>query len=97
MNAYEWPTPNPARPLLNLGSQPDPTAIRTYFTRWLIRTNSYEFVRIRTTSLVIRTIFFAKWYLFYELHNSYEWPTSNPAPKPTRHWGVDNSYELVTS
>ncbi len=52
--------------------QPDFTAIRTYFTRWLINTNSY----------------FAKSYVFYELPirmNLYEWPTPNPAPKPTRH------------
>ncbi len=25
--------------------QPDLTAIRTYFTRWLIRTNSYDLTR----------------------------------------------------
>ncbi len=24
--------------------------------------------------------------------NLYEWPT-NPAPKPTRHWGLEKSYE----
>ncbi len=27
--------------------------------------------------------------------NLYEWPTPNPAPKPTRHWGVDKSYKIV--
>lgn len=27
--------------------------------------------------------------------NSYEWPTPNPAPKPTHHWGVDKSYIFV--
>ncbi len=43
--------------------QPDLTAIRTYFTRWLIHMNLYE------------------------------WPTPNPAPKPTHHWGLDKSYE----
>ncbi len=34
-------------------------------------------------------------YVFYELPirmNLYEWPTPNPAPKPTRHWGLDKSY-----
>ncbi len=57
--------------------QPDLTAIRIYFTRWLIL----------TTSLVQ--------IVFYELPihmNLYEWPTPNPAPKPTRHWGLDKSY-----
>ncbi len=27
--------------------------------------------------------------------NLYEWPTANPAPKPTRHWGLDKSYKIV--
>ncbi len=27
--------------------------------------------------------------------NLYEWPTPNPAPKPTRHWGLDKSYKIV--
>ncbi len=68
--------------------QPDLTAIRTYFTRWLIR----------TTSLVQIHTIFAKLYVFYELPirmNLYEWPTPNPAPKPTRHWGLDKSYKIV--
>ncbi len=42
----------------------------------------------------IRTIF-AKSYVFYELPihmNLCEWPTPSPAPKPTRHWGLDKSY-----
>ncbi len=50
--------------------QPDLTAIRTYFTRWLIR----------TTSLVQIHTIFAKSYVFYELPirmNLYEWPTPN--------------------
>ncbi len=45
-------------------------------------------------SIWINTIF-AKSYIFYELPirmNLYEWPTPNPAPKPTRHWGLDKSY-----
>ncbi len=25
----------------------------------------------------------------------YEWPTPNPAPKPTRHWGLDKSYKIT--
>ncbi len=33
--------------------------------------------------------------------NLYEWPTPNPAPKPTHHWGLEkgrmNLYELATS
>ncbi len=65
-----------------LMSQPDLMAIHTYFTRWLIRTNSFHMI-------------FAKSYVFYELPirmNLYEWPTPNPAPKPTRHWGLDKSY-----
>ncbi len=63
--------------------QPDLTAIRTYFI-------------ICMTSLVQIHTFFAKSYIFYELPirmNLYEWPTPNPAPKPTRHWGSDKSYE----
>ncbi len=24
--------------------------------------------------------------------NLYEWPTPNPAPKPTHHWGLEKSY-----
>ncbi len=38
---------------------------------------------------------FAKLYVFYGLPirmNLYEWPTPNPAPKPTHHWGL---YEFV--
>ncbi len=57
---------------------------RSHFTRWLIRTNSL--VQIYTI--------FAKSYVFYELPihmNLYEWPTPNPAPKPTRHWGLDKT------
>ncbi len=27
--------------------------------------------------------------------NLYEWPTPNPAPKPTRHWGLDKSFKIV--
>ncbi len=27
--------------------------------------------------------------------NLYKWPTPNPAPKPTRHWGLDKSYKIV--
>ncbi len=26
---------------------------------------------------------------------SYKWPTPNLAPKPTHHWGLDNSYKIV--
>ncbi len=72
-------------------NQPDLTAIRTYFTRWLI-------VWIRTTSLIQIHTIFVKSYVFYELPirmNLYEWPTPNPAPKPTRHWGLDKSYKIV--
>ncbi len=47
------------------------------------------------TSLVQIHKIFAKLYVFYELPirmNLYEWPTPNPAPKPTHHWGLDKSY-----
>ncbi len=44
--------------------QPVLTAIHSYFTRWLIGTNSYDLVQIHKI--------FAKSYVFYELHNSYE-------------------------
>ncbi len=27
--------------------------------------------------------------------NLYEWPTPNPAHKPTHHWGLDKSYQIV--
>ncbi len=27
--------------------------------------------------------------------NLYEWPTPNPAPKPTRHWGLDKSDKII--
>ncbi len=70
--------------------KPDLTAIRTYFTRW----------RIRATSLIQIHTIFAKSYVFYELPirmNLYEWPIPNPAPKPTRHWGLDKSYKNRTS
>ncbi len=46
-------------------SQPDLTAIRTYFTRWLIHTNSYDLTR--TTSLIQIHKIFAKSNVFYEL------------------------------
>ncbi len=39
--------------------------IHTYFTTWLIRMNSYNFTRTNYT-------IFAKSYIFYKLHNSYE-------------------------
>ncbi len=26
--------------------------------------------------------------------NSSEWPTPNPAPKPTRQWGLEKSYKI---
>ncbi len=60
--------------------------------------NSYIFykVAIRTTSLVQILTIFAKSYVFYELPirmNLNEWPTPNPAPKPTRHWGLGKLYE----
>ncbi len=77
-------------------------AICNFFTRWLIRTNSYGLTLKKNYNI------FAKSYVFYELPihiNLYEWPTPNPAPKPTRHWRLDksyewgrtNSYELATS
>ncbi len=68
--------------------QPDLMAIRTYFTRWLIRTNSYDLARTNSYD-------FAKSYVFYELPirmNLYEGPTPNSAAKPTRHWGLDKLY-----
>ncbi len=47
------------------------------------------------TSLVQIHTNFAKSYVFYELPiymNLNEWPTPNPAPKPTCHWGLEKSY-----
>ncbi len=52
------------------------------------------FVRIRTTSHIQIHTIFAKSYVFYDVPirmNLYEWPTPNPVPKPTRHWGLDKS------
>ncbi len=54
------------------------------------------------TSLVQIHAIFAKSYVFYELAirmNLYEWPTPNPAPKPTHHWFRQivrvRSYEFI--
>ncbi len=66
-------------------NQPHLTAIYTYFTRWLIH----------TTSIIQNYMIFAKLYIFYGSKvNLYEWPTPNPAPKSTRHWGLDKSYKI---
>ncbi len=54
----------------------------------------YEVANCTTSLVQIHTIF-AKSYVFYELPvriHLYEWPTPNPAPKPTHHWGLDKSY-----
>ncbi len=64
-------------------------AIRKYYTRWLIRTNSYDLTGIGICKI------FTKLYVFYEFLNSYEWPTPNPARKPIHHWGLDKSYKIV--
>ncbi len=71
--------------------QHDLTAIRTYFTRWLIRTKSYDL------TLTNEYDFCKKKNYELPIHmNLYEWPTPNPAPnpapKPTHHWGLDKSY-----
>ncbi len=61
--------------------------------------NSYIFYEMANSYDLTRTIF-AKKYIFYKLPirlNLYKWPTPNPAPKPTRHWGLVRSYELATS
>ncbi len=34
-------------------------------------------------------------YFMKLLMNLYEWPTPNPGPKPTCHWGLDKSYKIV--
>ncbi len=55
--------------------------------------NSYEFVRPHSYKFIQLLL---KSYIFYELPirmNLYEWPTPNPAPKPTHHWGLDKSYK----
>ncbi len=68
-------------------------AIRAYFIRWWIRTTS-----LIQNHTIQNQIILAKSYVFYELPirmNLYEWPTPNPAPKPTRHWGLDKSYKIV--
>ncbi len=46
-------------------NQPDLTAIHTYFTRWLIRTNLYDLTRTNSYD-------FCQMYVFFKLHNSYE-------------------------
>ncbi len=33
-------------------------------------------------------------FIFYEVANSNEWPTPNPAPKLTHHCGLDKSYKI---
>ncbi len=48
---------------MSKNKQPALTAICTYFTRWLIR----------TTSLMQIHVLFPKSYVFYELHNLYEY------------------------
>ncbi len=58
--------------------------------------NSYEFIRPHSYKFI---------HNFTIRMNLHEWPTPNPAPKPTSHWGLDKlykivrvrSYELVTS
>ncbi len=35
-------------------------------------------------------------YIFYEVANLYEWPTPNPAPKPTHHWGRWSIISMAT-
>ncbi len=58
--------------------------------------NSYIFYKVANDLF----FFFAKSYVFYELPIRvilYEWPTPNPAPKPTRHWGLDKSYKNHSS
>ncbi len=60
--------------------------------------NNKEWVLIHMTSFVHIHTIFAKSYVFYKLPihmNLYEWPTANPAPKLTRHWGLDKSYKIV--
>ncbi len=57
--------------------------------------NSYEFVRPHLYEFI--------WFLLNRMYftsspinmNLYEWPTSNTAPIPTCHWGLDKSYKIV--
>ncbi len=47
------------------------------------------------TLLVQSHTIFAKSYIFYDLQirmNLNEWPTPNPSPKPTSHWGLEELY-----
>ncbi len=59
--------------------QPGLMAICTYFTRWLISTNSSDLTRTNS----------------YDFDFCVQWPTPDPAPKPTRHWGLDKSYKII--
>ncbi len=50
-----------------------------------------------TLLIQIHTIF-AKFDIFCELHNLYEFirlTHTNPAPTPSRHWGLDKSNQIV--
>ncbi len=71
--------------------QPDLMAIRTYFTRWLIRTNLYDLTRTICMTTLNCTYFTSCTIRM----NLYEWPTPNPTPKPNHHWGLDKSYKIV--
>ncbi len=61
--------------------------------------NSYIFYEVANSNEFVRShsyTIFAKSYVFTSCTicmNLYEWPTPNPAPKPSRHWGLDKSYE----
>ncbi len=57
--------------------------------------NSYKFVWPHSYEFV----WFLRNHMYFTsppIHmNLYKWPTPNPTPKPTRHWGLDKSYKIV--
>ncbi len=57
--------------------------------------NSYKFIRPRSYKFMFFFLLNHKYFSSFTIGmNSYEWSTPNPAPKPTRHWGLDKLYKI---
>ncbi len=57
--------------------------------------NSCEFVRPHLYKFIC-FLTNPTYFMSYTIRmNLYEWPTPNPAPKPTHHWGLDKSYKII--